>query len=76
MTSVRTVAIPRPNTTAVASCFHHSAVGLSMVKPPLMKSSDRPNIIGASPAIVVIVVSSTGRMRSWAVRMIASILGM
>jgi excinuclease ABC subunit A len=29
-TSVSTVAMPRPKTTAVASCFHHSAVGLSM----------------------------------------------
>jgi putative hemolysin len=26
-TSVSTVAMPRPKTTAVASCFHHSAVG-------------------------------------------------
>jgi hypothetical protein len=30
-TSVSTVAMPRPKTTAVASCFHHSAVGLSTV---------------------------------------------
>jgi ABC-type transport system involved in cytochrome bd biosynthesis fused ATPase/permease subunit len=30
-TSVSTVAMPRPKTTAVASCFHHSAVGLSIV---------------------------------------------
>ena len=28
-TSVSTVATPRPKTTAVASCFHQSAVGLS-----------------------------------------------
>jgi drug/metabolite transporter (DMT)-like permease len=36
----------------------------------------RPNIIGASPAIVVIVVNRTGRIRACAVRMIASIRGM
>ncbi len=28
--SVKIVAIPRPNTTAVASCFQKDAVGLSM----------------------------------------------
>ena len=73
---VSMVAIPNPKTTAVASCFHHHAVGLSMEKPPLTKSRDRPNIIGARPAIVVMVVNSTGRIRASAVRIMASIRGM
>ena len=74
--SVRTVAIPSPNTTAVASCFHQSAVGLSTENPPPMKSRLSPNIIGAKPAMVVIVVRRTGRIRASAVRTIASIFGM
>ena len=75
-TRVRTVAMPSPKTTAVASCFHQSAVGALMEYPPLAKSIDRPIIIGARPAIVVIVVNKTGRMRSSAVRTIACKWGM
>ena len=41
-----------------------------------MKSMFSPSIIGMSPAMVVIVVSNTGRRRCSAVRMIASIRGM
>ena len=75
-TSVKIVAMPSPNTTAVANCFHHKAVGLSMEYPPWMKSMDKPNIIGANPAIVVIVVNKTGLIRASAVRTIASMRGM
>ena len=50
-TNVSTVAIPNPNTTAVANCFHQRAVGLSIVYPPLKKSNDNPNIIGVRPAM-------------------------
>ena len=74
-TSVSIVAVPRPNTTAVAICFHQSEVGLSIEYPPAKKSMLSPTIIGASPAIVVMVVRRTGRMRCSAVRIIASIFG-
>ena len=66
------VAIPSPKTTAVANCFHQREVGLSTEYPPLIKFKLNPNIIGANPAMVVIVVSNTGLIRCSAVLIMAS----
>lgn len=43
-----------------------------MATVPVPKSNEVANIIGVNPAMVVIVVSSTGRIRASAVRTIAS----
>ena len=61
--SVRMVAKPRPKITAVDSCTHHTAVIEPSAITRLKKSRLSCVIIGTRPAMVVMVVRSTGRIR-------------
>ena len=63
---------PRPNTTAVASCTHHSELAPPKLMAPSAKLTFIWMIIGNRPNIVVPVVSRIGRIRWAAVAMAAS----
>ena len=63
--SVSSVAKPSPKMIAVESCTHHTAVIEPCVTTRLKKSRLSWVAMGIRPAMVVVVVSMTGRIR-WA----------